>query len=142
MVAPITGRDIAAAVGGLLATGAASVIGTLIVPRPVANWLTRWVDRIINGAFRLATRHVADYPRRDRVLAAQAATILIAQLAARPGRAARRPSRRGVLDVRQPAGRALPEGDRRPRGSRRRRRHADQRPRRRWPRPLPASRPL
>jgi hypothetical protein len=37
MVAPITGRDIAAAVGGLLATGAASVIGTLIVPRPVAG---------------------------------------------------------------------------------------------------------
>jgi hypothetical protein len=72
-VVPIIGRDIAAVVGGLLvATGAASVIGTLIVPRSVANWLTRWVDLIVNGAFRLATRHVADYLRRDRVLAAQA----------------------------------------------------------------------
>ena len=56
MVVPIIGRDIAAVVGGLLvATGAASVIGTLIVPRSVANWLTRWVDMIVNGAFRLAT---------------------------------------------------------------------------------------
>src|SRR5258708_32330663 len=56
MVEPIIGRDIAAVVGGLLvATGAASVIGTLIVPRSVANWLTRWVDMIVNGAFRLAT---------------------------------------------------------------------------------------
>ena len=53
MVVPIIGRDIAAVVGGLLvATGAASVIGTLIVPRSVANWLTRWVDMIVNGAFR------------------------------------------------------------------------------------------
>ena len=43
MVVPIIGRDMPAVVGGLLvATGAASVIGTLIVPRSVANWLTRW----------------------------------------------------------------------------------------------------
>jgi hypothetical protein len=73
MVVPIIGRDIAAVVGGLLvATGAASVIGTLIAPRSVANWLTRWVDLIVNGAVRLATRHVAGYLRRARVLAAQA----------------------------------------------------------------------
>src|SRR5260221_3826406 len=71
MVVPIIGRDIAAVVGGLLvATGAASVIGTLIVPRSVANWLTRWVDMIVNGAFRLATLNVTEYKRRDRVLAA------------------------------------------------------------------------
>ncbi len=56
MVVPIIGRDVAAAVGGpLVATGAVSVIGTLIVPRSVASWPTRWVDRIVNGAFRLAT---------------------------------------------------------------------------------------
>ena len=88
---PIIGRDIAAVVGGLLvATGAASVIGTLIVPRSVANWLTRWVDLIVNGAFRLATRHVADYPRRDRVLAAQAGH--------HPDRAVGRQARGGQLD--------------------------------------------
>jgi hypothetical protein len=73
MVVPIIGPDIAAVAGGLLvAAGAASVIGTLIVLRSVANWLTRWVDLIVSGAFRLAARHVADYLRRDRVLAAQA----------------------------------------------------------------------
>jgi len=52
MVVLIIGRDIGAVVGGLLVAAAASVIGTLIVPRSVANWLTRCVDMIINGAFR------------------------------------------------------------------------------------------
>ena len=47
MVVPAIGRDIAA-----------SVIGTLIVPRPVGSWLTRWVNRIVNVVFRLATRNV------------------------------------------------------------------------------------
>jgi hypothetical protein len=76
MVVPIIGPDIAAVVAGLLvATGAAGVIGTLIVPRSVANWLTRWMDLIVNGAFRLAIRHVADYRRRDWVLAAQAGGV-------------------------------------------------------------------
>lgn len=81
MVVPLIGRSMAAAVGALLVlTAAASVTGTLIVPRPVGSWLTRWVDRIVNGAFRMATSVIADYKRRDRVLAAQAAAILLAQL--------------------------------------------------------------
>jgi hypothetical protein len=37
---------------------------------------------MVNGAFRLATSLTADYQRRDRVLARQAAAILLAQLAA------------------------------------------------------------
>src|SRR6266705_219924 len=83
MVVPIIGRLVAAVAGALLVlTAGASVIGTLMVPRPVGNWLTRWVDRIVNGAFRLATDAIADYKRRDRVLAGQAAAILLAQLAA------------------------------------------------------------
>jgi hypothetical protein len=83
MVVPLIGRSAAAAVGALLVlTAVASVIGTLIVPRPIGNWLTRWVDRIVNGAFSLATGAIADYERRDRVLAGQAAAILLAQLAA------------------------------------------------------------
>jgi len=62
MVVPITGRDFAAVAGALLvATGAASVIGTLIVPRSVAGWLTPRVDLIVNGAFRLATLKVSGY---------------------------------------------------------------------------------
>jgi hypothetical protein len=50
MVVPLIGRSTAAVVGALLVlTAWTSVIGTLIVPRPVSNWLTRWVDRIVNG---------------------------------------------------------------------------------------------
>jgi len=42
MVVPAFGRDIAAGVGALrVVTAAASVIGTIIVPRPVDSWLTR-----------------------------------------------------------------------------------------------------
>jgi hypothetical protein len=83
MIVPIAARDVAAVAGALLvATAAVSVIGTLIVPRPIGGWLTRLVDRIVNAAFRIATGAFADYRRRDRVLAAQAATILLCQLAA------------------------------------------------------------
>jgi hypothetical protein len=83
MVVPLVARYIAAAVGVLLvATSAASVIGTLIVPRPVANWLSRQIDRFVNVGFVLATKHIPDFRRRDRVLAANAATLLICQLVA------------------------------------------------------------
>jgi hypothetical protein len=41
-------------VGELLVAAAASVIGTLIAPRPVGSW----VDRIVSGVFRLATRNI------------------------------------------------------------------------------------
>jgi hypothetical protein len=82
MVVPLVGRSLAAVVGGLLVlTVWSSVIGTLIVPRPVGSRLTRWVDRFVDGAFRLATRRIADYRRRDRVLLGQAAAILLMQLA-------------------------------------------------------------
>ena len=70
MDAAMIGRWVAAVAGGLLVlTAWASVVVTLIVARPVGNWLTRWVDRLVNGAFRLATRRMADYTRRDRILA-------------------------------------------------------------------------
>jgi hypothetical protein len=83
MVVPEAVRDIAAVGGALLVvTAATSVIGTLIVPRPVASWLTRWVDRIVNSVFVLATKRIQEFRRRDRVLATHAATLLICQLAA------------------------------------------------------------
>jgi hypothetical protein len=83
MVVPLAARDVAAGIGALLVlTAAVSVVGTLMVPRPIGSWLTRLVDRVMNGAFRLATGPVADYRRRDRILAAQAAGILLCQLAA------------------------------------------------------------
>jgi hypothetical protein len=83
LVVPGTARDVAAAVGALLVLVAAvSVVGTLIVPRPVGSWLTRLVDKAVNGAFRMATAPVKSYRRRDQVLAAEAAVLLLAQLAA------------------------------------------------------------
>jgi hypothetical protein len=81
MVVPLAARWVAAAGGVLLLlTDWGSVIGTLIVPRPVASWLTRWVDRVVLASYRLVTRGVSDYRRRDRILATQAAAILVAQL--------------------------------------------------------------
>lgn len=80
---PQGGRDLAAAVGALLViTAAGSLIGTIIVPRPIGSWLTRWVDRLVNGTFRLLTGPIGSYKRRDRVLAAQAPAILLIQLIA------------------------------------------------------------
>ena len=83
MLVPQAARDIAAVIGALLVIAAAwSVIGTIIVPRPVGSTLTRWVDRLTNGAFRVAVAPVASYKRRDRILAAQAPAILLVQLLA------------------------------------------------------------
>jgi hypothetical protein len=83
MVVPLAVRSVIAVVGALLVlTAWGSVIGTLIVARPAGGWLTRWVDRIIDVAFRMATSSIADRKRRDRVLATEAAAILLAQLVA------------------------------------------------------------
>jgi hypothetical protein len=83
MTVPMIARWVAGIAGGLLVlTAWISLIVTLIVARPVGNWLTRWVDRLVNDAFRLVTSRIVDYRRRDGVLAGQAAAILLAQLAA------------------------------------------------------------
>jgi hypothetical protein len=83
MVVPLAARCVAAAVGVLLvATSASSVIGTLIVPRSVASTLTKHVDKLVNAAFVLITKPVLSFRRRDRILAAHAATVLLAQIAA------------------------------------------------------------
>jgi len=83
LAVPVIARDMVAVVGGLLVLAAAiSVVGTLIVPRPVGSWLTRLVDKAVNGLFRVATAPVRSYRRRDQVLAAEAAVLLLAQLGA------------------------------------------------------------
>jgi hypothetical protein len=82
MVVPQIVKDIAAIVGLLLvATSATSVIGTLIVPRSVASGLTKRVDALVNAAYLLTTKPIRDFKRRDRVLATQAAALLLCQLA-------------------------------------------------------------
>ncbi len=81
MAVPLAARCVAAAFGALLVLAAwQSVIGTLIVPRPVGSWLTRWVDGLVLTVYRMAIKPVSDYERRDRILATQAAGILVTQL--------------------------------------------------------------
>jgi hypothetical protein len=83
MVMPQAGRIAAAVVGGLLILASvSSVSGTLIVTRLVRGRLTRWIDRSVDWGYHLATARAADYRRRDRLLATQAAAILLIQLAA------------------------------------------------------------
>jgi hypothetical protein len=83
MVLPLAARVIAAIVGALLVfTAARSVIGTVIVPRPVGSWLTRSVDKLVVIIYRVVTDRISDNRRRDRVLAGQAAAILLLQLIA------------------------------------------------------------
>jgi hypothetical protein len=96
MIMPMAGRVVAAVIGGLLVlTAGASVTGTLIVSRSVSSRLTRWVDRIVVWLYRLAIKwymhkeptdspHAIQlaYKRADRLLATQAAAILLCQLAA------------------------------------------------------------
>jgi hypothetical protein len=81
MVVPVAARWVAAAFGVLLVlTGWQSVIGTLIVPRPLASWLTRLADRVVLSVYHVVTARVTEYKRRDRILATQAAAILLTQL--------------------------------------------------------------
>src|SRR5690348_17209626 len=83
MVMPQAVRIAAAVVGGLLILASvSSVSGTLIVTRLVRSRLTRWIDRSVDWGYHLATARAADYRRRDRLLATQAAAILLIQLAA------------------------------------------------------------
>jgi hypothetical protein len=90
----LAGRVVFAVIGGLLVlTSVSSVTGTLIVTRSVSSWLTRWVDRSVDWAYQLVVGRLADvkgdsdehrqlaYLRRDRLLATQAAAILLTQLA-------------------------------------------------------------
>jgi hypothetical protein len=85
MVVPVAVRSLAAVVGGALVIAAwSNVIGTLIVPRR-GSGLTRWTERILDRAFwafMVATRASVTYRRRDQLLRAQGATIVIVQFLA------------------------------------------------------------
>jgi hypothetical protein len=82
MTVPIAARDVAAAAGAILVLGAVvSVVGTVIVPRNTGSRLTRLVARVVNGLFALICRPVSGYRQRDRIMAGQAAVILLGQIA-------------------------------------------------------------
>jgi hypothetical protein len=81
MVVPLAARSVAAVVGALMVlTAGLSVVQTLVVPR-AGGWLTKWVDPLVHAGYRLATRGITDYRRRDRKLAGAAAATLLVQLA-------------------------------------------------------------
>jgi len=81
MEVPLAARCVAAACGALLVlTGWQSVIGTLIVPRAVGSWLTQGVDGLMLIVYQMTIKRVSDYRRRDKILATQAAAILVGQL--------------------------------------------------------------
>jgi hypothetical protein len=83
MMVPLYARYIAAAVGlFLVIIDCISLVGTLIVPRPAGGRLMIWVDWLVHAGFQLLTAPVRNYHRRDRILAAEAATLLICQLLA------------------------------------------------------------
>jgi len=82
MVMPMPGRMAVAVAGGLLVLATiSSVTGTLIVSRSVSGRLTRWVDRAVGWIYQYLAMRAAGYRPRDRMLATQAAAILLAQLA-------------------------------------------------------------
>jgi hypothetical protein len=82
-VVPQAIRAVAAVVGALIIVVTfQSIIGTLIVPRSVGGRLTNIVDLLVDSAFRIVVGRLRGYHYRDRVLAAQAATILICQIVA------------------------------------------------------------
>jgi hypothetical protein len=66
--------------GAVVVVTWASVITTLVVPRRSRDRISRWVDRAVNGLYRLATRRVREYSVRDRRLASQASMTILAQL--------------------------------------------------------------
>jgi hypothetical protein len=81
MVVPLAARYVAAFAGLLLVlTSGRSIIGTVIVPRPVSSWLTRRVDQGWALVFRLVTARITDFRTRDRILASQVAAVLLSQI--------------------------------------------------------------
>ncbi|EWT03165.1 hypothetical protein N865_01765 [Intrasporangium oryzae NRRL B-24470] len=59
-----------------------SVLGVLVVPRRTREPLTRAVNALTDAGFRLLTTRVHSYRRRDRILAGQAAVVILVQLGA------------------------------------------------------------
>jgi len=64
----------------LMLAAANSVIATLLIPRGRVGGLMRFLDRFVGMAFHLAVRRIADYSRRDTVLAALAPALIMVQL--------------------------------------------------------------
>ncbi len=71
-----------AVVGGVLVLGtASSVVSSLVVPRRSRSRVPVLVDRLVDAAYRAVCRPLRSFARRDAVLATQASTTILLQLA-------------------------------------------------------------
>jgi hypothetical protein len=78
---PMILRDLGAAIGALLVVStAASVVGTVVVPRAFESRMTACADWLVDRVFRGVERLIQDPQRRDDVLARRAASLLALQL--------------------------------------------------------------
>ena len=67
--------------GGLLVVRTwTSVLATLVVPRRSRDRISRGVLAAVEAVYRLLGRRIADYRRRDRLLATEPATMILLQL--------------------------------------------------------------
>jgi hypothetical protein len=74
-------RVVVAVVGAALVVATAlSVVRTLVIPRARPGGVSRAVDTGVDATFRFTTRRLVDYEDRDRVLAGQAAAVLVGML--------------------------------------------------------------
>jgi hypothetical protein len=64
----------------VLSNTAASVVGTLVVPRGVDSLISRGSARAVDTAYALITKPIRSYERRDRILAWQAPVTLLLRL--------------------------------------------------------------
>jgi hypothetical protein len=64
----------------VLVSTVASVVGTLVMPRGIDSRISRGCDWAVDGVFRLVTRPIREFHRRDRVLAWQAPLGLLIRL--------------------------------------------------------------
>jgi hypothetical protein len=79
----MVGTWVGFAVGLLVVLGTLmSVAGTLVVPRAVYSPATRLVEWILDIVFRILTKPVRSFERRDRILSWQAPMSLLVRLAA------------------------------------------------------------
>ena len=58
----------------------AHIVRTLVVPRARPTMLTHIVDAAVDAFYRLITKPLRDYERKDQVLAGQGAVVLLVQL--------------------------------------------------------------
>ena len=74
-------RALAAVAGGVLVlAAAASVVGTVVVPRAYGSPLTRFADWFVDRVVRVLERFFPDFGRHDALLALRAPAVLLMQL--------------------------------------------------------------